>query len=165
LPMLLLILSGCNMTDDDSTETTQDTDNTSSTSNVVTRNQLGDQFYRPALDENSRYNTSKNRGITLNLNSGINLRLFEKDLMRLSQEYFSTENHFIQEGQHLSRDIVQKWLDRKSEDNPEGLNPADPNAGKERANREDPDYVPNYLNSILEFDFFTETDNGLQLSG
>src|SRR5699024_10255615 len=66
---------------------------------------------------------------------------------------------------HLSRDIVQKWLDRKSEDNPEGLNPADPNAGNERANREDPDYVPNYLNSILEFDIFTETNNGLQLSG
>lgn len=165
LPMLLLILSGCNLSEDDPTETTQDTDNTSSTSNVVTRNHLGDQFYRPALDENGRYKTSNIRGITLNLNSGINLSLFEKDLMRLSQDYFSTENHFIQEGQYLSRDTVQKWIDRKSEDNPEGLNPEDPNAGKERANREDPDYVPNYLNSILEFDFFTETDNGLQLSG
>lgn len=163
--MLLLILSGCNISGDDSAETQQNTDNTSNTSNVVTRNHLGDEYYRPALDENGRYKTSKNRGITLNLNSGINLSLFEKDLMRLSQDYFSTENHFIQEGQYLSRDTVLNWIDRESEDNPEGLNPADPNAGKEKANKEDPDYIPNYLNSILEFDFFTETEDGLQLSG
>lgn len=157
---MLLVLSGCNLVDEDSPNSSnsdQDAGSAPNTSNVVTRNQLGDEFYRPALDENGMYKTSKNRGITLNLNSGINISLFEKDLMRLSQDYFSTDNHFIQEGQYLSEDLVKDWLQRESEDNPEGLNP--PEGGG------DGDRVPNVLNSILEFDFFTESEDGLQLSG
>src|SRR5699024_586805 len=132
-------------------------DNLQNNSTMVARNQLGDDFYRPALDEDGQYRTSKTRGMTLNLNSGINISLFEKDLMRLSQDSFSTENHFIQEGQYLSEDLVKDWLQRESEDNPEGLNP--PEGGG------DGDRVTNVLNSILEFDFFTESEDGLQLSG
>src|SRR5699024_11273906 len=77
---------------------------------MVARNQLGDDFYRPALDEDGQYRTSKTRGMTLSLNSGINISLFEKDLMRLSQDTFSTETHFIQEGQYLSKELVNSWL-------------------------------------------------------
>ena len=93
----------------------------------------------------------------MSLNSGINISLFEKDLMRLSQDTFSTETHFIQEGQYLSKELVNSWLDRKSEDNPEGLNPPESGEGEDR--------VPRYLNSILEFDFFTESEENLQLAG
>src|SRR5699024_12108363 len=103
------------------------------------------------------YRTSKTRGMTLSLNSGINISLFEKDLMRLSQDTFSTETHFIQEGQYLSKELVNSWLDRKSEDNPEGLNPSESGEGEDRD--------PRYLTSILEFDVFTESDEYLQLAG
>lgn len=160
LPVLFVFLSACNLTNEESTnpENPDETnENIQNNTNVVTRNQLGAEFYRPALDENGRYQISNNRGITLSLNSGINISLFEKDLMRLSQEEFPTDNHFIQEGQNLPENLVKSWLARESEDNPEGLNPPDSGDGDDR--------VPRYLNSILEFDFFTESDNGLQLAG
>ncbi|HLR88468.1 MAG TPA: CamS family sex pheromone protein [Atopostipes sp.] len=160
LPVLLFFLSACNLSNEESTnpENQDETnENIQNNPNVVTRNQLGAEFYRPALDENGRYQISNNRGITLSLNSGINISLFEKDLMRLSQEDFPTDSHFIQEGQNLSENSVKSWIARESEDNPEGLNPPDSGEGNDR--------VPRYLNSILEFDFFTESDNGLQLAG
>lgn len=160
LPVLLFFLSACNLSNEESTnpENQDETnENIQNNPNVVTRNQLGAEFYRPALDENGRYQISNNRGITLSLNSGINISLFEKDLMRLSQEDFPTDNHFIQEGQNLPENSVKSWIARESEDNPEGLNPPDSGEGNDR--------VPRYLNSILEFDFFTESDNGLQLAG
>ena len=160
LPTILLLLSGCNLTDKESTELNSSEgsdENLQNNSTMVARNQLGDDFYRPALDEDGQYRTSKTRGMTLSLNSGINISLFEKDLMRLSQDTFSTETHFIQEGQYLSKELVNSWLDRKSEDNPEGLNPPESGEGEDR--------VPRYLNSILEFDFFTESEENLQLAG
>ncbi|MEY8292539.1 CamS family sex pheromone protein [Carnobacteriaceae bacterium 52-44] len=160
LPVLLFFLSACNLSNEESTnpENQDETnENIQNNPNVVTRNQLGAEFYRPALDENGRYQISNNRGITLSLNSGINISLFEKDLMRLSQEDFPTDSHFIQEGQNLPENSVKSWIARESEDNPEGLNPPDSGEGNDR--------VPRYLNSILEFDFFTESDNGLQLAG
>lgn len=158
LALLVFVLSACTpVLDDGDISKDEGTEAPSNTSNVVTRNQLGADYYRPALDEDGRYLTSKNRGITLNLNSGINISLFEKDLMRLSQEAFPTDEYFMQEGQKLPSGLVSDWIGRESEDNPEGLNPPESGEGDDRA--------PNYLNSILEFDFFTETDDGLQFSG
>ena len=63
----------------------------------------------------------------------------------------------MQEGQYLPEDLVTTWLGRESEDNPEGLNPAEAGEGDDR--------VPRNLNSILEFDFFRQSDDGLNLSG
>lgn len=156
--MLVIFLSACH-SPEDNTEGGQNDDSGSEadSSNVVTRNQLGSEYYRPALDEDGRYKTSQNRGVTLSLNSGINISLFEKDLMRLAQEPFPTDTYFIREGQYLSNQQVTSWLERESEDNPEGLNPAD--SGDED-NR-----TPRYLNSILELDFYSQTDDGLELSG
>ncbi|HLR92815.1 MAG TPA: CamS family sex pheromone protein [Atopostipes sp.] len=160
MPMFLLLLSGCGLFSEetgDSENQNGANENLQNSSNVVTRNQLGEEYYRPASDEEGRYEISNNRGITLSLNSGINISLFEKDLIRLSQDYYPTEEHFIKEGQHLSEELVSNWIRRESENNPEGLNP--PDSG------DDDNRTPRYLNSILEFDFYTESDNGLQLSG
>lgn len=159
---VLFLISGCGLIAQDRKEKSEqevpeEIASEQKDSNVVSENQLGGDYYRPALDENDRYMTSKNRGITLNLNSGINLSLFEKDLMRFSQKQFPTDKNFIQEGQYLSKDEVSSWLQRKSSDNPEGLNPED--SGDED-NR-----TPRYLNSILELDFFEENDGKLNLSG
>lgn len=124
---------------------------------TVNQNQLGGNYYRPALDKEGQYITSKNRGITLILNSGININLFEKDLIRLSQDTYPAEKYFIREGQYLPENLVRSWIARKSEDNPEGLNPAESGEGDERQ--------PRYLNSILELDFFEKKEDGLNFSG
>lgn len=155
----IFLLSGCNPSVDENAETPgqDDTGNNQGSSNVVNQNQLGSEYYRPALDEDGNYKTSKNRGITLNLNSGINISQFEKDLMRLSQDTFPTDDHFMQEGQYLTEELVTSWLGRQSEDNPAGLNPTEASEGDER--------TPRYLNSVLELDFFEETESGLQLAG
>ena len=160
LSLFFLFLSGCNtVSDENTTPEENQAANTEAQedSNVVTRNQLGADYYRPALDEDGRYQTSQNRGITLSLNSGINISLFEKDLMRLSQDPFSTDDYFMREGQYLTEEMVTDWIARESEDNPEGLNP--PDSG------DDDDRTPRYLNSILELDFFKEGDDGLDMSG
>lgn len=120
--------------------------------------QVDSDYYRPVISEEGMYETSQNRGITTRLNSNINIKLFEGDLMRLSQEHFSTEDHFFQEGQFLPGNLAQSWLARESEDNEEGLNP--PSTGDEGDDR-----TPNYLESILEHNFYVQTDNELELAG
>lgn len=160
LSLFALVLSACSALPEENTEgggQGEGAENGQNTSNVVSRNQLGEEYYRPALDQEGSYHPSANRGITLNLNSGINIAMFEKDLMRLSQSLFPTDEYFMREGQELSSDLISSWLGRESEDNPEGLNP--PESGDEE-NR-----TPQYLNSILEFDFYTEGEEGLNLSG
>lgn len=159
---ILFLLSGCvfdvtqEETDSAEDEAVEDVDSETD-QNVVSRNQLGQNYYRPALDDEGRYQTSKNRGVTLMLNSGINLSLFEKDLIRLSQDIYPTDNHFIQEGQYLSESLVTSWLSRQSESNPDGLNPPEEGEGDDR--------VPRYLNSILELDFLEEAEGGSTLAG
>lgn len=160
LTFFTLVLGACNPAPNENTESDEQGESTQTTqgnTNVVSENQLGTNFYRPALDADGRYQTSKNRGVTLNLNSGINIALFEKDLMRLSQDLFPTDDYFMQEGQILSESLVSSWLGRQSEDNPDGLNPAEAGEGDNRA--------PRYLNSILEFDFLSPTDGGSELAG
>ena len=67
LPTILLLLSGCNLKDKESTELNSSEgsdENLQNNSTMVARNQLGDDFYRPALDEDGQYRTSKTRGMT-----------------------------------------------------------------------------------------------------
>lgn len=170
----LLVLTGCNVEPDSALEGTNNEPTTNQAqSNVVSQNQLGDTFYRPVLTQGESYQTSNSRGITLRLNSGLNIALFEKDLIRLSQELFPTSEYFIKEGQALSNETITGWLgrepvveeDEESEEteteeateevteqsgiNQEGLNPPQSSGGER---------VPNYLNSILEFDFYHESE-------
>lgn len=146
-------------------ETGEDTDNEISTVDI----QVDSEYYRPVISEDGTYTPSQHRGITRQLNSGVNIRTFESDLMRHSQRYFSTETHFLQEGQFLSANEVYSWLARYEEPaEPEeaeeveeslGLNP--PSNGS--LNPEERN--PNYLSSILEHDFYIQTENGLELAG
>lgn len=119
--------------------------------------QVDADYYRPVITEEGTYEVSQNRGVTTRLNSNINIKLFEDDLMRLSQEHFPTDNHFFQEGQFLPSNLAQSWLQRRSEDNEEGLNPEASGEGDSR--------TPEYLESILEHNYYVQTDDGLQLAG
>lgn len=135
--------------------------------------QIDSGYYRPVINEDGTYAPSQSRGITRNLNSNINIKTFEDDLMRLSQKYFPTDTHFFQEGQYIPSDLVTSWLRRREPENEEesedaeeteetvdlGLNP-------EATSSTDPnERNPNYLSSILEHDFYIQTEDGLELSG
>ena len=156
--------------------------NAQTTANVINKNQLGDGYYTPVLTEEGGYKTSNNRGITLNLNSGININLFEKDLMRLSQGHFSTDDYLLQEGQYLTREMATSWLGRTTTESTEdlsndeiekrellnGLNPAQsPEFNPSEGVYNHDARVPSYLQSILEFDFYQEsgssTPSGLSI--
>ncbi|GEK90386.1 CamS family sex pheromone protein [Alkalibacterium kapii] len=134
---------------------------------TIIKEQIDSDYYRPVITEEGTYAPSENRGITRNLNSNVNMRMFEIDLMRHSQKYFSTEEHFFQEGQYLSADLVTNWLkrettnqeDEETDEQMQGLNPP-ASDNKDAGERE-----PIVLNSILEQNYYIETDNGLKLAG
>lgn len=126
-------------------------------SDTVITGDTNDRYYRPLLDENGQYKMSKNRGITTEMNSPTNMSLIEKDLARLSQEEFDTEDYLIQEGQYLPPDLVSTWLGRESKDNPDGLNPEQGGKGDNRA--------PNYISTIVEYDLYKKTKDGVKLAG
>lgn len=115
-------------------------------------------YYRPIIRDGA-YRPSQSRGITQRLNSPINIKAFESGLMSLAGQHFSTDQHFFEEGQYISSETVRAWVGRESADNPQGLNPMD-NAEAEEEMRS-----PIYLESVLEQDYYVETENGMQLAG
>lgn len=173
LPSFLLILSACSVTPSDevnnSGEQMETVETTQQNENVAQQDQLGENHYNFVLDADGNYATSKSRGITTRLNSDININLFEKDLLRLSQVEFPTDQYYIQEGQKLvdenDRSLAEYWLRRQepeeteeqADDLYEGLNPPEGGEGNDRN--------PRYLNSILELDFYRQTEEGVQLGG
>ena len=123
-----------------------------------TTNQLSNNFYR-ALITNGKYQVSQNRGATLSLNTGFNLKNFETGLIELSRTVFPTNQYFFREGQVIDSDTTAKWIARKSDKNPEGLNPAD-NRDTSPTGR-----APIYLAQILEQDYMIQTENNFELGG
>jgi len=58
-----------------------------------------------------------------NINNILDVKEIEEGLMELSKEEFPPEEYFVQEGQYLSGEMINKWVSRKSKENPEGFNP------------------------------------------
>ena len=109
--------------------------------------------------KNGSYLVSKARGVTVSQNSNtFSTQSFESGLLDFSKTKFSPKKYIFQEGQYLTSSTATDWLDRKSNDNPDGLNPAD--NGKTDGQRN-----PMYLQSIEEQDFMTQDGSNLKLSG
>lgn len=118
----------------------------------------GEGAYKTVI-KNGRYVTSKARGITAAQNANqMNMVSFQSGLLNFSKDQFSTSKYVFQEGQYLDAATAEKWLNRESKDNPEGLNPKD--NGKTDDKR-----VPIYLQTIEEQNFMTQKGNDLQLDG
>ncbi|WP_208560994.1 CamS family sex pheromone protein [Marinilactibacillus kalidii] len=171
---LAMFLASCDRlpnsdeSDEQVSEQTEGGEEAVDSTDTVVETRIDDNYYRPLITEDGSYEPSLNRGITRSLNSNVNIKTFENDLMRLSHKYFSTEDHYFQEGQFLPADLATSWLRRaeplteKQIENGEtilGLNPED-NGSEDPESR-----APNYLSSILEQDFYTKTDDGIKLSG
>ena len=146
----------------DVTRANQQGSNSSKDSNTKvvqsTTNQLSNNFYR-ALITNGKYEVSQNRGATLSLNTGFNLKNFETGLIDLSRSVFPTNQYFFREGQIIDAETTAKWIARKSDKNPDGLNPAD-NGDTSPTGR-----APIYLAQILEQDYMIQTENNFELGG
>lgn len=125
---------------------------------TTTSNKLSNTFYR-ALIVDGIYKPSENRGVSLELNSSINMKDFETGLLDVSRNVFSTDNYYFQEGQIITEETALSWLRRQSEDNPDGLNPTG-NDSTDPASR-----VPIYLSQIVEQDYMVQTDKGFELGG
>lgn len=176
LASMTLLLASCdalpdpvgpngNVPEENEEGTTQTSENGDA---VIIESRIDSDYYRPVITKEGTYLPSLNRGITRELNSNVNIKTFEEDLMRFSQKHFSTEDYFFQEGQFLPAGTVTSWLQRSRkltekeiEDGEEnlGLNPED-NGETDPATRN-----PNYLSSILEQDYYKQTDDGMELAG
>ncbi|SEK47640.1 Protein involved in sex pheromone biosynthesis [Carnobacterium iners] len=158
LAATVFLLSACSdPTGEDSSGNTVGTPGKADTTST-TNNQLSDDYYKTVIT-NGSYQVSKTRGSTLGLNSNFNLKAFETGLMSLSQLHFSTEDYYFQEGQYIDSTTANKWLRRVSEENPDGLNPAD--NGKKEPNERTPDY----LNSVLEQNYMVKKGDKFSLGG
>lgn len=146
------LLSACQSDEPETKETESVGEETETTS------QLSGDYYSAIITDGT-YKTSLNRGVTLGLNSTVNLKAFETGLMELSQEHFSPDSYYFQEGQYITTETTNNWLNRVSEDNPDGLNPED--NGKVEPDERN----PIYLNSLLEQDYMVQTDDGFKLGG
>ncbi|WP_056966185.1 CamS family sex pheromone protein [Apilactobacillus ozensis] len=123
-------------------------------SNTQLIGQTSNKYYQGVI-KNGHYQTSKSRGVTVQQNDNqLNLKSFENGLLNISKSHFSTDKYIFQEGQYINTNTAEKWLDRKTKKNPEGLNPS----GKDTK-------VPMYLQQIDEQDFMTQQNNSLKISG
>ena len=150
------VTSGC-VGLDELTEVTPQPENGATTVRSTT-NQLSNDYYR-ALISDGKYLPSQSRGATLSLNSGYNLRNFETGLLAISKKVFPTNQYFFREGQVVDSATVYEWLNRYSEDNPDGLNPA------KNGETDSAKWEPLYLAQILEQDYMIQTENNYELGG
>ncbi|MGP6146630.1 CamS family sex pheromone protein [Jeotgalibaca sp. A122] len=124
----------------------------------TTTNQLSNAYYR-ALIVDGTYKSSQNRGVSLELNSTVNMKDFESGLLDVARSVFSTDTYYFQEGQVITEEVAQSWLGRKTEDNPDGLNPTGNDSDDPKTR------VPKYLSQIVEQDYLVQTEKGFELGG
>ncbi|MDR3189709.1 MAG: CamS family sex pheromone protein [Lactobacillaceae bacterium] len=131
----------------------------SSKKGVQVTGKATDDQYKTVIKDGT-YLVSKARGMTASQNNDnvFNMVSFETGLLDFSKQHFSPKSYIFQEGQYLTMATAENWLNRKSEKNPDGINPED--NGKTDDSR-----VPIYLQSIEEQDFMTQDGNDLKLGG
>ncbi|MCF6165314.1 Pheromone cAM373 precursor lipoprotein CamS [Furfurilactobacillus rossiae] len=152
----MMLLAACGNLDSTSSSSTTPT---TSKKKVQTTGQTNSNNYQGVI-KNGHYLTSAARGVTNDQdNNTMNLKSFESGLLNVSKKEFKPSKYIFQEGQYLSTSTVQKWVERKSNDNPTGLNPVD--NGQKDANKRN----PLYLQTIEEQDYMTQDGDNLSLSG
>jgi protein involved in sex pheromone biosynthesis len=164
----LVLLAGCtpNLTKD--TEVINETKKSEKAATIIPSVQISKQYYRTLLP----YEESASRGLIVsNLYSKYDIKEVESGLLRLSQQTFSPDDYFFQEGQMLDSDTLRSWLERKKEVKKDdkdktgefGLNPLLP-GGKLTA--ELAKTSPMYLAHIVEQNYMVKTDdNKIRLGG
>ncbi|HSJ39167.1 MAG TPA: CamS family sex pheromone protein [Planococcus sp. (in: firmicutes)] len=163
IPASILLLTACVPTETNETEVigTEEVETA-----IIPSMQLDEQFYRTLLP----YKQSATRGKIVNrMNSRHDIEEAEKGLLRLSQNQFSPEDYYFQEGQNITDEEVTSWLRRyDAEENPTGLNAEDgrsaPAEGEEGGTEGNP--PPEILAHIIEQNYLVKTnEDTIRLGG
>lgn len=168
LLLAVVLITGCAPGFKDEKEVVQKKDDQKGTS-IIPNYQLPDS-YRSLIP----FVPSKARGMVVsNLNSRYDINEFETGLMRVAMGQFSPDKYVFQEGQHLDKETVSLWLNRKftkeqlkernlkAEQNV-GLNPLNDGKGSiEEQNEKN----PIYLAHILEHNYLIKNEKSVKLSG
>jgi protein involved in sex pheromone biosynthesis len=121
--------------------------------------QLDESYYKTLIP----YKESAARGLVVsNIYTKYDIKEAEEGLMRISQNEYSTDSYYFQEGQYLDSETVTNWLSRSNK-NEEGLNPpAEDGMDPEKRAKE----APIYLAHIIEQNYLKKTsDNKVALGG
>lgn len=131
---------------------------TKKTSSGVQITQRSPGQYQTVIKD-GRYLVSAARGITATSEpNSLDVKNFESSLLDLAKTQFKTNQYIFQEGQYLSADTVNNLLARKSNSNPDAINPED--NGKTDDSRN-----PIYVQTLTEQDFMSKDGKNLKLSG
>lgn len=133
-----------------------------------------DKYYRTVAG----FEKGPARGnITYGVDNRLDIDELETGLMRHSQPTFSPDDYIFQEGQYLSSDNIENWLQNKSEKkkkttkhtNPQGLNPKVPKGWEKLSWKKKKEFFesrPSYLSYIVEQNYLQEAkDDKLKLGG
>ena len=168
----VMLLAGCtpNKAEEEKEEFTQQSENEEVETTHIPNMQLSDNYYRTLVP----YKESATRGLVVsNIYTKYDIKEVEKGLMRISQNEFSTDDYYFQEGQYLSQSTVENWLARPNqttEEKPEnqGLNPSsvDETTGEPLEPIVRAEIAPVYLAHIVEQNYLKKTgENKISLGG
>ncbi|MFY3790125.1 CamS family sex pheromone protein [Ureibacillus sp. MALMAid1270] len=165
---VLALLAACVPSPEEDAEIlTDETEEVETT--IIPSIQVDESYYKTLIP----YKESASRGLVVsNLYTKYDIKEVEAGLMRLSQNVFSTDDYFFQEGQYLDSNTVSNWLYRENQNSnldPSlwGLNPSNLDAS---GNEMDPETrakkAPIYLAHIVEQNYLKKTaDNKVGLGG
>lgn len=126
---------------------------------IIPSNQLDESYYKTLIP----YKQSASRGMTVaNIYTKYDVKEVESGLLRLSQNQFTTDKYFFQEGQYITSEVASSWLARKGQTD-DGLNPEVPKGAtpEEKATK-----YPVYLAHIVEQNYLASTgDKKIGLAG
>ncbi len=159
IPIGVLLLTGCVPSGNDEAEVVNTEEEVETA--IIPSMQIDEHYYRTLLP----YKQSATRGkIVSRLNSRYDIKEAEYGLLRLSQRQFSPDDYFFQEGQMITDEEATSWLRRTSEDNPNGLNPADKRSQEQQDSGVRPE--PEFLAHILEQNYMVKTaEDKIRLGG
>lgn len=166
-----VLLAGCTPSINQNKELVQSTEDADAEveTTIIPKRQISENYYKTLIP----YKESASRGLVVsNIYTKYDMKEVENGLMRISQNEFSTEKYFFQEGQYLSAETVSNWLARENQTldkraDLQGLNPSSLDANGEEL---DPTVraveAPIYLAHIVEQNYLTMTDdNKVKLGG
>ncbi len=149
----MLMIAGCMPSiGNEDEELTQYNEESVEETVIIPDIQLKEDYYRTLLP----FKESASRGLIVEtIQSKYDIEEVEEGLLRLSTQQFDPKNHFFQEGQYITEDMALSWIQRKSDDNEEGLNPS---ITEDMSEDEIAAKAPSYLSHIVEQNFLVMTD-------
>ena len=140
-------------------ELIQDTEESVEETVIIPDVKLKDEFYRTLIP----FKKSASRGlITETTRTKYDMQEVEEGLLRLSTQHYDPKNHFFQEGQYIDKEMAKSWIQSKSKDNKQGLNPEKTGMSED----EEAEKAPTYLAHIVEQNYLVMTkDKKVRLEG